>query len=207
MPLQEYPSLTVDVDFGGGGTTGTFELYGGEARRDSVDEGVENPFPVDNGLDNLLGLVKGLSENGESGRKGVHVDVGGGQHVFRVQVTLPEGGMKDDDTPIQWGSSNTVDDPPTATSATGAHPIAQQNVLNRYFTVGSPDSLQPATLEWGLYTDDTDTPYDPLNVVVKNLSASVAAGTPQLEVSMTIAETVDGREAVDAAERTKRGAF
>jgi hypothetical protein len=79
MPLLEYPRLSLEADFGDGPVTGTFELYGGEAQRDSVDDGIENAFPVDNGLNQLLGLLTTADATGGTGRRGVHIDVSEGQ--------------------------------------------------------------------------------------------------------------------------------
>lgn len=206
MPLLEYPRLSLEADFGDGPVTGTFELYGGEAQRDSVDDGIENAFPVDNGLNQLLGLLTTVEGDGGAGRRGLHIDVGGGQRVRRVTATLPQGGTKENGDPIQWGANDTTDTAPyPKDSATGGHPIAMQCVFQEYFDIGSPDSTNPATLEYGLYTSDSDTPYDPVDVVVKQPQVSVPSGSPRVEVSVVIAGTVDGSEAVEAAERTKRG--
>lgn len=201
--VQEFPILKIDADFGSGTVTGIFELYGGESNRASVDERIENTLIVDNGASNLLGLLSDLAQSGSEGRKGLHIDVGGGQHTFQVDCQIPEGAETPDGTPVQWGSSATVDDPPTQESATGAHPVAQQNVLNNYLRTASPDSLTPATLEYGLWSSQG--PLSPLDVIIKQPNVSVPAGNPRIEVQARIAETQDATQANDAAGRVKRG--
>lgn len=202
--VQEYPILSIDADFGSGTVTGVFELYGGESGRASVDESVQNAYVTDNGASNILGLYKLLSEGGQPARKGLHIDVGGGEHAFRVDCQIPEGTTTGDGSPVQWGSSATEDDPPTEQSATGAHPVAQQNVFNNYLRSATPDSSTPATLEYGIWSSAG--PASPLDVVIKQPTVIVPSGQPRIEINALIAETQDASQVLDAAERTKRGA-
>ena len=212
MPVLDYPRLSITVDFGNGPVTGVFELYGGEAGRASVGEGLQDTQAVDNGLNNILGLLAQLTGDGTGGdigaRTGLNIDVGGGVHAWQISAQIPVGTTKADGTPVQWGSSDTVTDPATATSATGASATEMRNVINRYFDVGTVDSGNPATLEEGMYTSDSDTPYEPLSVVPKPQPTSfeVSGGETRLNVSLLVTKTVDGTEAVEAAERTKGGA-
>lgn len=200
------------VDFGDGPETGVFEFYGGEQGLASVGEGIQNTQAVDNGLNNILGLLSQLTGDGTGGdiggRTGLNIDVGGGVHAWQISSQIPVGAEKADGTPVQWGSSATVTDPATATSATGASATEMRNVINRYLDVGTIDSNNPATLEEGMYTSDADTPYEPLKVVPKTQPSSfeVSGGETRLNVSLLVTKTADTSDAIEAAERTKRGA-
>lgn len=200
MTLQ-YPVLELDADFGGsiGKVTGTFEMYGDT----KVTENLRTGFLIGGRGSSVNGIIEGYRNDGDPTRKGVHLDLGGGQHTFEVEFLGWEGATKDDGADVQWGYSSdpTVTDEATAT---GADPTTQVNVLMNYLRVGTYDSRAPGRLYWGEYTDGT---YDssaglvggPLEVAVESPSLTRKAGeTTKYDGSLTLVETLTVGDVLDA---------
>jgi len=84
-------------------------------------------------------------------RRGYHVDGGAGAFVVNLSAT---GGDRD----LSWGDGSTDPDDQSDVSrydATGADPLAQQQILEWYVSQAKTGSLGQARLYWGEWSDGT----------------------------------------------------
>lgn len=147
---QEYPILTISGDLNGRSVTGVFEMQSAD-----VEPGIENAAL----FNSSGGLVQGLRTKAtDSRRSQVSIDGGAGVEVFNIQFAGWEG------SDGQWGDDSTKQ--LTASSATGQEPVSQISVLQRYLVEIDIGSENPATLEWGEYSDSGV--YGPKDVAVRN---------------------------------------
>lgn len=198
----EYPILEMDCDFGAGPVTGVFELYGDA----TVDENIRTGYLIGGRGATVNAILQGSADPDEQLRRGLHLDLGGGQHVYNIKAIGWEGGQKADGDPPQWGTSA---DPgtQTATSATGGSSVRQQAVLNNFLAVGQYDSRGPARLHYGEfhaseYGDGSAQMGEYKNVAIESPSAKRSADSKdKLDVSMTLIDTVLIREAKDSTKK------
>lgn len=195
--MLEYARLTIEADVDGDGTdeTGIFELYGDL----DTTSGVRTDWTVDGALGTVNSVISGLADDGEDKRQGFYGDLGSGSHFVQIDCSSWEDATKADGSPLQWG-----DDPEpgrSATSATGADALTQLHVLERYLTVGETDSRNPATLEYGEFSQSGL--YDPLGVVLEEpqLTRNHSEETSSFSLSLTCIAAADLREAWDAVQR------
>lgn len=194
-----YPVLELDADFGSGTVTGVFELYGDV----EVQQGVRTGYLIGGRGSSVNGIVQGTFDKGEEKRRGVHLDLGGGQHTWQVKATGWKAGQKADGTPVQWGTSS---DPSkvSATTATGAEAIVQQDVLNHFLSVGTYDSRGDARLRFGEHSDGTYASSNGLmddfkNVAIESPQTTISAESKdKIDVSLTLIDTMVIKELQDA---------
>lgn len=180
MTLQK-AKLTVDADVDGDGSaeTGIFEFEGNL----NITTGIRTGFIIENRGSTINSVVSSNIGNGESKRRGVFLDLGGGTHYVEVNFRGWEG------SPGQWGDDGT-DDGVSKTDATGAGPVSQLDVLKKYLLVGEFDSRGPATLEYGEYSSSGV--YEPLDVVVEAPQSTKAAEDGSwFDGSITFLEVID----------------
>lgn len=191
----------MDVDFGGGGTTGVFHFYGDI----QVEEQIRTGFLVGNRGSSVNAIIQDTAEAGEPKRKGAHVDAGGGQHALQLTFRGWEGATDKDGNDLQWG-----DDPSpgvSETSATGANATTQVNVFNHYLRVGTFDSRSPVRVRYGEFSDGTYASEagvldDYLECVVESPSLTRDAEEGKTFTgSLTFVETLTASEAIDAIEK------
>ncbi|WP_137288827.1 hypothetical protein [Natronorubrum halophilum] len=194
--MSEIFRITIEADFGGGGTTGVFEAF---VNPDDTDE-VRTGYLLEDSFNQTLSILRGLLEEGEADRKGVHLDLGGGQHAVSLTAEVNSGPTPDSDGGVlQWGSSA---DPEQfdATTATGATALQKTQIFQHYARVGGSDSLTPATLEYGEYT--TDGVLEPLDVVFETPKFE-RQSSDKYRFSGTFVETVDLSRALDGSKQTE----
>lgn len=137
---------------------------------------------VDNAFSSVIGLLSEYLDI-PGGRKGVTVDIGGGQHIWEIDLVslgAPDG---------QWGYTDdtTVVDEATAT---GADRRVKQNVLMNYIVTASIDSFTPARLYYGEYAPNGEIAehasvyFEDPNVLCDRDEAST------FDASMTLVETL-----------------
>jgi hypothetical protein len=194
MPTQNYIALEITAEFPTAGEkTGVFEFIDGEDSAFSAEQAIRTGYLLNNSFDDLAALFTGLTgiqnENGTD-RKGLHLDVGGGEHATTVQWQTPGSRSTPDGTVAQWGSSPDSAVGPNRHTATGvADKVIQQQVFMEYLRVGSPDSFQPAKLTFGEYCPNGFLD-DYLAVAIEEPSVQTANDNPALaDGSMTLVET------------------
>lgn len=183
MTLQRAElTLSADVDNDGTQEDGVFVLEDDITIQPQVRTG----FLIGGRGSEANSIIQDNAGGGTSSRAGLYLDLGGGQHVIEIEFSKWEG------APQQWG--NTGDDTElTQGDATGADPITQMGVLMRYLTVGTYDSVQPATLEYGEYSDSGL--YSPLDVVIEGPQVRRSAEDGSwIDGTLTCIETVDVNE-------------
>lgn len=154
MPTQAIPALEIDVDFGGsvGEVTGRFEFPGGDEGSWSVEPAIRTGYLLNNSFDDIAALFTELTGDGDADRKGLHFDVGGGEHAVQLQFQVPVDGTNPDTGQIaQWGSSSDPTVGPNRHTATGADRTQQMQTFMEYLRVGGSSSLTPARFTWGEY--------------------------------------------------------
>lgn len=200
MPYQ-HPVLEIDADFGNGPVTGRFEFFAGQDNSFQVEESIRTGPIVAGAGSQALAILQGLIADGESKRKGVTLDFGGGQHIIEISaqkwpdMQSPNGGD------AQWGRT---DDPTVLdeTSATGAEPYQQQQVFNNYLRVSQTDSLSPARLEVGEYHPNGILD-DHLDVVIEDPSTVINSESPTtMDFSLTLVETLNLDQVLDGSKRS-----
>lgn len=201
MTLQ-YARLTIDgASPGGVDATGVFEFAGNL----EVVPGLRTGYLIGGRGSTTNAVVSSLIGSGESKRKGVYLDLGGGTRQVDInfwgwegaKVDLDGDGTKED---LQWGDTG---DPSTTTvsDATGADPITQMDCLMEYLVTAEIDSRNPATLEYGEH--HSAGLYDPLDVVVEGPQFTRAAEDGSWFVGqMTFLEAISGDEVLDAQQLT-----
>jgi len=194
--MTELFRLTIPADFGSGTVEGVFEAFVNPEDEDEVRTG----YLLDNSFDEALSILRGLLEEGEPDRKGVHLDLGGGTHAVSLTADVNSGATEDEDgNALQWGSSS---DPSefSATTATGATALRKAQVFQHYTRVGGSDSLTPATLEYGEYSEDGV--LEPLAVVFEQPSFT-RQSSDKYSFSATFVETVDLGRSLDGSKQTE----
>jgi len=204
VPDQVTPALEIDADFGSniGTKTGRFEFPGGDEGSFSIESEIRTGYLINSRLDDVAALVSDVTNTGDPDRKGLTLDVGGGEHAITLQFQTP-GPVNNPDTGsvAQWGSSGDESKGPNRHTATGADAHRQLQVFMEYLRVGTPDSTSPARLYWGEYTS-TGFLDDYLSVAVEQ--PSIAAGNTQhsrFDGSVVLVETRDLRDEADAAQQ------
>jgi hypothetical protein len=187
MATYDYPIFELEASFPGstGTKTGRFEF-----KKATVVERIRTGLLVDNGFDDLLG---GLSQfvDGMSGRQGISLDSGGGQHVY--EIDLQSLGAVDG----QWGYTDDRDTLGIAT-ATGGDRIQKMQVLNNYLRYGTPDSENPATLIYGEYGPDGQFG-EGISVVPESPEVTAARDESSVyDVSITLIDTLDLSDAISS---------
>lgn len=168
-----------------------------------ITQGTRTGFLVESG-DGLTGSVNSIvvdwwEENqgeqlsGDGKRQGWYLDLGAGQHYVEISFRGFEG------SDGQWGNSPDPD-VQTPASATGAHPVTQLQILDRYLQVATVDSATPATLHVGEYSDEGR--YGPLEVVIEDPSFTYDVEEPSIyDGSITFLEAMSLGQFFDAREQ------
>lgn len=193
--MTELFRLTIPADFGNGTVEGVFEAFTNPSDEDEVRTG----YLLEGGFDQALAILQGLLEDGEPDRKGVHLDLGGGQHAITLRADVTSDPTPDENgDPLQWGSSA---DPSVfdATTATGATALRKAQIFQHYVRVAGTDSLTPATLEYGEYSSDGV--LEPLDVVFEQPSFE-RQSSDKYQFSATFVETVDLGRSLDGSKQT-----
>lgn len=195
MSSQRFVAIELDADFGGtvGEVTGRFEFPRGTDGAFSAEQAVRTGYILNSSFDTLAALLTALaSDAGETDRKGLHFDVGGGEHAVTFQFQTPgKQTTPDDGTVAQWGSSANPADGPNRHTATGeTDQLIQMQVLLEYFRVGTFDSLNPARVTYGQYNPDGFLD-NYLAVAVEEPSVLVDNRDVLGDGSMTFVETAD----------------
>lgn len=195
----EYPVLELDADFGSGLVTGVFELYGDV----DVTQAIRTGYLVGGRGSSVNGI---FDSSGDEQRKGVHLDLGGGQHTWQVKATGWKAATKADGSNVQWGTSSdpTVE---SESSATGAKAVTQMDVFCHFLSVGTFDSQGGARLRYGEHSDGTYAasagsmdPYKTVAIESPQVQLS-ADSKDKMDVSMTLIDTMVIKELRDAKKR------
>ncbi|WP_435346032.1 hypothetical protein [Haloarchaeobius sp. HRN-SO-5] len=198
-----HPALEIDADFGSGTTTGMFEFPGGLSDGGGFEvelQGRTGPL-VNNQLSQVYSFLTEVTGVGESGRKGVTVDFGGGEFAVQISGDLWDGEMSTRSGTAQWGSST---DPGTLnqSTATGASAEQKMQVFMEYWRYASIGSLTPARLTLGEYHPN-GVLESPLGVVIEQPQVAInsqRAGVADIQLSLVETVTLDG--ALDALNQT-----
>jgi hypothetical protein len=133
---------------------------------------------------NAIGAISGLYEDltGEEvqsdgrGQK-FAVDLGGGPHVTEIEGQVSVG------SPNRWGTGD--GDP--VWDQTGAHPLAQAQLLDRVIQLVPVDSSNPATFKLGMYGDEfpalqvaPEEPEVSFDAEQESSTATVSLGLPDI---------------------------
>jgi hypothetical protein len=185
--------LSITCDFGDphGEVTGKFQF-------DSVEIEEQGRTGIIGAGGEIIGLLIGLLEDGETTRKDLSVDLGDGQHVLALNFSLAVGDAGAD---MQWGRT---DDPSVLdeTSATGGTAPQMKAVFFNYWRTATIDSNNPAILETEPYSSSGI--LDPLDVYLEEPSfVDPLDRASELEGTITCVETVDIQQALDALKQTE----
>ncbi|QLK25406.1 hypothetical protein HYG81_15130 [Natrinema zhouii] len=194
--MTELFRLTIPANFGSGSVEGVFEAFTNPTDTDEVRTG----YLLDNSFDQALAILQGLLEDGEPDRKGIHLDLGGGQHAIDLRADVTSDATPDENgDPLQWGSSS---DPAqfSATTATGGTALQKVQVFQHYVRVAGTDSLTPATLEYGEYSSSGV--LEPLDVVFEQPSFE-RQSSDKYQFSAAFVETVDLGRSLDGSKQTE----
>lgn len=193
MTLQR-AKLTMSADPDGDGVdeTGIFHFVGNL----EITPSLQRNFLL-GGRGALANAIFGDQlQDGESQRQGYYLDLGSG--IFTIEVAFRgwEGATDDQGNNLQWGDNSTQ--ALSQTSATGQDPLSQMDVFLKYMTVGTIDSRDPATLEYGEYSSSGV--YSALDVVVLDgpTMTRAAEDGSWFDGSITFAEAGDFGEFRDA---------
>lgn len=182
MAAQGYPIIEIDADFGGtiGQVTGRFEI-----KKATVSENTRTGYLVDSAFSQVIGLLAEYLPVDDTARKGITIDVGGGQHIFEIEFE----GLGEEDG--QWGYSADTAVLDQAT-ATGGDRVQKVQVLQRYINVAEVHSLSPARLIYGEWAPGGIMPRDHVPVYFEDpglVSSREEAAT--FDGSTTLVETLD----------------
>lgn len=159
MTLQE-ARLTLRCDCNGDGSReeGIFRMYGDP----DVTEFVRTGYIV-GGRGSTVNSILQEATGGESQRRGVHLDLGGGVHGFQIDFRGWEDAKDANNQDVTWGDPSYSS--PSVENATGADPLTQSNVFMKYLTVGEFDSRggDEAVFEYGEWSDEGL--FEPIDVV------------------------------------------
>lgn len=194
--------LTADVDDDGTQETGVF-VFGGDV---SLTQEIQKDFIFENTASGLITLTEDLAGFDVEARKGLYLDIGGGQHVIEIEFLGWEGTNS-----LQWG-----DDSGTfPADATGEDVFKQIQCFMRYCQLATTDSFNPATLHIGEYTDGTyqnsdgntvNGAFDPLDVAVSGPQNTKADDQfKDFTGTVTCLEVQRLDQSVDLVEHSKRG--
>lgn len=131
--------------------------------------------------------------DGDGLRQELSLDIGGGIHAIKIDFTGYTGSTH------RWGNTG---DGGTPADATGEDVHAQMAVFDRYLQTATIDSANPAILEVGEYSSDSETRYGPLEVVPEN--PNVVFNSPKessiYDGSVTWVETVNLDQVLDSGQ-------
>ena len=201
MTSQPFCALELDVDYGSGPVTARFEFMPAIEGRSTISEDIRTGYLVDGAGSTVNAIFTEFFGDGEAARKGVHVDFGGGQHVFDIDFQTPGDATKRDDSPYQWGTSADPSVGPNEQTATSAGQMQQQAVFMNALRLASPDSITPARFSYGEYSPDgflddhLDVAIESPSITYSNDQSHIADGT------ITLVETVDLNLPLDAQAR------
>jgi hypothetical protein len=158
-----------------------------------VEESIRTGYLVNSGLDDALAVLYDLVGDGESKRKGISIDGGGGQHVFELDLMTWTGESN------QWGRTDdaTVLD---ETSATGADHLTKMNIFQNYLRVGQTDSFTPGRFQYGQYhpdgllDDHLEVAIESPTFVNDRENASIVDGSLTVVEIAGLTETLDGQK-------------
>jgi len=167
MATQDFPVLKLTADFGGdlGTKTGKFCF-----KKATVSFRTQVDPLLDGAFDRAAGAgaegIDIVTGGATAARRGVTVDVGGGQQLIEIdaEVRVGEDG--------QWGYSADPDTLNLAT-ATGGDRIQKAEVLSNYIRFGIYDSKQPARLRYGEVAPGGAARRDSLPVTIRNPDALI----------------------------------
>ena len=181
--------ISADVDEDGSEEDGVFMMQSNASWSEQVEIGY-----ILGGAGSQVNAVFQNLTGGSELRKGVFVDIGGGSHIMEIQFTGWTGAVDEDGNNLQWGNTGN-DSTLTVSDATGAEPLEQIAVLNRYLLKSLHGSFKPATLYAGEYADGTygdNGIFDPMKVAIQSPRQTHQAGDySTYDGSMTCVETID----------------
>lgn len=206
MPQEKFIlEIEADVDKDGTKETGVFEMLGDV----EVTEGIRTGYLIGGKGSQAFGVLSTIGDivhgQGSPKRKGIHLDLGGGQHMFQISFRGWEGAIDPDGNALQWGDGSGS----MPADATQSDPTTQVNCFMNYLRIGEIDSLRPARLTFGEYSptgtitnDETD---NHLSVVIEQPTLTRTAGQPNTyEGTLTVIETVTIDDVLDAALRPNK---
>jgi len=192
MTAQNYIALEITADFDDvGEKTSRFEFVKGDDSKISMEQSIRTGFLLNNSFDNIAALVSELTNDEDTDRKGLHLDVGGGEHALTLEFQVPRATTKPNGDIAQWGSSSDPAIGPNRHTATDAGKIQQMQTFMEFLRVGSPDSGAPARLTFGEYSPSGYLD-DYLSVALEEPSIVVDNADPHwADGSVTLVETQD----------------
>lgn len=141
MVLRDRAVIVMERD----GVVGEFHLPGAEETNDLDRQMlIGNRGQVISEILDVIPLLPG----GGADAEGINIDAGQGQDTIRLE--FDNGNERDYDPPLQWGDGSTGTSP---NDATGAHPQTKKQVLQHWARKSRTDSLNPARLHIGEWTD------------------------------------------------------
>lgn len=129
-----------------------------------ISAGVRTGYILDGSGSTFTAIFKSLIESGNSlfsgadQRKGIYLDLGGGEHVVEIEFKGWEG------SDLAFGG------------ATGEDPITQVNELEHALVTTQIDSFRPAQLEYGEWSSSGK--YNPIDVAVEGPRFTHSAENP-----------------------------
>lgn len=157
MTVLDRAILQIDADVDDDGTdeTGEFHFLGNAV----VNEEVQEDYLIGGTGSNVNAVIDavldaaGVTQFGDGWNKGFFFNLGGGSHIFTIQFDSWEGAVDSNGTALPWG--DTEESQGTIENGTGQDPLFQMQVFQNYIRRASADSIAPATLHIGEYTDGT----------------------------------------------------
>lgn len=174
-PLQK-AILTIESEIGGGTITGEFHMEGDI----EITAGIRTGYLLGGTGSQVVGFLSGEASEFRFGF--------GGPQFWEINFRGWEG------SDLKWGDSGSGGTP---TDATGEDPLSQMDVLMEYMAKSNMDSGQPATLEYGEYSDQGR--FSPQTVSPEQPQMTRAAEDGSwVDGSMTLLATKEGEDIVDA---------
>lgn len=169
----------------GGANETTFEGVGNL----SVETTGEYSFLINNAFPQVTAIARKLADTNAidgSPLASPHLNIGAGQRLFEVNFDKWEG-----ETGQSWGDITSEITDPTADEKLT---YLEDTLANR-----SPDSLNPAHLEYSIYSSDASTIRDPIPVAATQFNPTVdwAETASASRMRLTLAETLDLSKVVD----------
>ena len=204
MAAQDYVALEITADFDTvGEKTGRFEVLKGSDSKMSMEQSIRTGFLLNNSFDNIAAVFSDQTSGDDTDRKGLHLDVGGGEHALPLEFQTPRETRKSNGDIAQWGSSSNPGVGPNRHTATGAGKIQQMQTFIEYLRVGAPDSATPAEFTFGEYCPSGYLD-DHLLVALEEPSINVNNADPYwADGSVVLVETRDLRDEADAAQQLR----
>lgn len=133
-------------------------------------------------------------------RAGLHLDLGGGRHQYRLQFIGWDGATDSNGNNLTWG--DTSQPAGTAANGTGEDALRQMQVLGRYLQQGEYDSrAERARLKFGEYHPN-GLYEDYLHVAVENANFNKRATEEhKFDGALTVSETIHWNRALDTIKR------